>query len=288
MVLSAALIFGAGAWLQGEVEAERDMLRRALAAGPPAATSIETFSPAEETGLAGEVRLEAQLDLSLAEPVTLAGKSAEEHALMVPLLAADAPPIEARYREVLAYMRTTGLVLPEDELRQRARAAAMPAAVGVALIEPAEGEDVAALDPAWLAAYATGNGRFGPLVVINGTLGAGERFRPAISAAFDEQGRSLASDFLLVEPYRGGREAALSARLGEAQDVAAVFNLAAGALVMLAGLTGLRQRRRRAAESIVPVPADVAERPQPAADEKPAAAPEGVPLWKARMSGSAH
>lgn len=283
LVVAAGLIFGAGAWLQGEVEAERDMLRQALAGAPPPTVAVEAFSASDHVGLADEVQVTAQIDLSMAQPVSVAGKTGEETAWMVPLLPTDAAPVEARYGEVLAHMRSIGLVLPEAELRRRARAVAMPRALGVALIPADASGDGPAVAPETLARGALGQGYHGPIVVLNGTLGDEVPFRPAVAAAFDTVGRGLASGFITIEPYVGGRAAALERRLAGVQDLGHVFYMVAGGLVIFAGLHGLMRRRRRtvpAAPLAETAPMAAAADPQEA-NTLPAAS--GEPLWKARM-----
>ncbi len=90
----------------------------------------------------------------------------------------------------------------------------------------------------------------GPVIALNGFRGSGDGYASMVSEALAEKGLTRAPDFVFVEPFLDGRQAALTAT-GEPLRVLGVFLLFAAAFAM-AGLAKLVFSRRRAGAAVMP------------------------------------
>ncbi|SFP82085.1 hypothetical protein [Tranquillimonas alkanivorans] len=203
-LLLAALVI---VYLDNQKTAERLI---ALRLSPPATVPLESFDAERHTGLAGEVTLLAQADLTAPARVTHGGPLSQRPAVAFPLLPAGAE--------------------------------AGPA-LGFAVFPDAEPDNGTVLWPRYLT-DVRGVGKRGPLVELNGTLGAPAGLGEAVRAALSDRALDLVPSPVAVTPWVGSRAAALAEPVRTGARVV-LFWLAA--LCLLAGLGGTWWSRRREA-----------------------------------------
>lgn len=240
LVVVAMLVLGAGFGMQ--VMENRAAAERAavLALPPPGAVAAQDHDPVRHARPMSEATLQGQLDFSMDYQLTLEKRGTDSLAYMIPIYSTDAVDLSGPALGVVLY---DGAGFAFDEV------------------------DAAEL----VATSMVGAGPVGPILELNGRLGSPGEMGDLIRGAFDEQGRSLVADPLILLPWRGGREAALAP---PAEDALGPFDVAKwiAAAIALMALVKLAIRSDR------PASAAPAEAPVSAATM----ADGDVPEWQRR------
>lgn len=203
----SALIFAAGAMLQGQENRTNVAKAHALRAGPPPVVAMDAAKAAAAAHPFAEVSVKAQLDMSMSYDIILEGSGADRFGFMVPLLADDAATAEA---EVL------GILLMDD----------------AGLTE----QDLGAID---FGPRAEGEGAFGPVLMLNGMIGDLGDFDDAVAEIFAQEARPLPTDLPVLRSFEGERAAAY--------DPSWPFEVSIfGAFAWIGGIVGLYALMRSA------------------------------------------
>jgi len=146
-------------------------------------------------------------------------------------------------------------------------------------------------NPLGLMLEAEEMGDLGPIVALNGEKRGLGDFHDMVYEVFDDEGRTLVSEPLVINPYVEGREVALAPHEGKTvgQELFEYALMIAGGLLLIAGFKFYASggaTPKKAAQSTVPkweIPKDAvikATPDQPNVDSS-------VPLWKRRADEKA-
>ena len=181
----------------------------ALSQDPPTAVDVASFNNATNVGPADEVVVQGQIDHTARYTLVRKKKRRETTNWIIPLYASDATE--------------------------------RPDAVKFMLLGEA---DEVPLQKILETATSLEGDR--PTVEINGVITKPGKFRSMVSEAMQEQGMSLASDAVFIEPFLEGREAGLAAN-----ENGPTTSLVIGGLGVLLFLYGfLRRNARRKARAL--------------------------------------
>jgi hypothetical protein len=177
---------------------------KALKHHAPAAVAIESYDPVKHVADADEVTILAQLDLASMSEVVRTKRGSE------------------RGRTTLGMLYSTTAEAPEGK------------ALGMMVIDGAVNDDK-------LVGLAVAEGKFGPIMKLNGTTGAdwGKGSETDLAA---EHSAGLAENAVYITPFLNGRETDLAPRGGAGEILA--FLLAAAAAIGGYGWHRLRQQRK--------------------------------------------
>lgn len=169
-----------GVSIYGENQRAADRVL-ALREGPPAAVPIESFDATRQTGPTGEVMILAQIDMSLPMQVVYGDGRLLSRALAYPVVSTTAQPGDSA-PPVLGFFHVA-TDLPEAEI----------------------------LDFAYIVPDFEKVGAFGPIVALNGELGAPVDVVERVSSLLAQAGRPATQPLLRIAAYPEGRAAALVA-----------------------------------------------------------------------------
>ena len=210
-VLSPA-IFTTGIVLQMKENDANLLKAEALLAGPPPAVPLSAIRPAQEAHPFGEVTLQAQMVASMEQAFVMEGEEVGTLTYLVPLVAADAERMEI------------GAVLL---IEGKAIAAGRPPAVDLGPGVQAEGP-------------------FGPVVMLNGRVGAiGELTGPA-AEVFSGPWSHLPADLPVLTSFEGDRAGAYGPNWPLEISIFGLFAWIGGAV----GLYGLFRTAVRARPAV--------------------------------------
>ncbi len=204
---AAAAMLAVIASVMGYIEfhdrADRDL---ALRQDPPAGVALQDFSPARHTGPADELLVRAEAGFDQAMVLSVPGAEPAQRALVAPLY----PLSEMGQALIEAQSDGAKTALTAQVARRTGDGAAVrPAAIGLMYHPLGAGED-APEDPAALARDLYGDGQHGQVVSLNGRVGEPGPLGLMAAGAFAANGTELAGGYLPVQPFAGGREAAIA------------------------------------------------------------------------------
>lgn len=251
--LIAAAVFAGGFALQVQQNGVLARYDAALAAGRPAPVDIQSFDAGRHTNPVDEAHLRAQILTDAGYELTLTEGSRDQKAFMMPLLATDSTA---------------------------------PEVIGVALWT-SPNFDFDYITDARLAAKADSMGTFGFVSRFNGRVADLGKWDEIVNDALREEGLALPANAVVLFPYTGGRQVALS-REGKG-EVFGLFSKIGGVIALFALLKlVIRTDGRKEDEVPEPAAAPMMAETAPVMPTNPALhADGGVPLWKQRIAPGA-
>lgn len=202
----AALLFGAGIYLENIAQSGRQERALALEGPMPGVIDLGTFERADK-GLGDEVNIAAQINTSY----------------NYTLYKGDDGETKARVMWVLFDPAST-----EDDKIARA-----------AIVIPHSDADTLTN---WLFENVHGEGQISPVFHFNGTYDGSVPYDDVAEDAMDDEGLVRAPGFFYIEPFINGREAGLSPRNTDQTSLMTVGSVLA---LILAAFGGLKMKRRR-------------------------------------------
>ena len=222
LLVIAILVAAAGYFLQIADNDSRADKARALAEGPPPIVNIEDYDRSLHRNDAREVRVRAQLDMTMKYRLTQEDRTRDKLGYMIPLIAVEDDRAMFDGEQV--------------GLRAQLNADALegPAPVHGIMLHAPRDLDFDTMDTEFLFDQIEGFGEFGPIVVLNGFAGGKGALDDVVDGAFEDRNRTLPGKALILKPFAEGREAALVAKPKSEVAFFALAIKAAGAIALFA------------------------------------------------------